>query len=214
MEYFNLPTSTTVQRVVPKNSFDPYTTKKQKELLARYVSKIIWRNNLSPETINLPGREVREIQIFTIELKVKREIAPILNIIDRAIPYHIIFVVEFDGWCYLSTSAKHPSPLDESKSIIDWTFESEWFEKTNYCYPLELKKSLDDVFCDFCNRLSIKPDKEMKNIPELISYNAKLHALNKAIESLKKKIASCNQFNKKVDLNLKLKKLEEELNLL
>jgi hypothetical protein len=33
----------------------------------------------------------------------------------------------------------------------------------------------------------------------------------KEIESLKKKITSCDQFNKKVEMNIKLKGLEKEL---
>lgn len=53
MDYFDLPVSTMVQRVVPKNSFDASTNSKQKDLFTKEVARIIWSNKLSSETINL-----------------------------------------------------------------------------------------------------------------------------------------------------------------
>ena len=211
MDYFNLPSSTIVQRVVPKNSFEPYATSKQKNMFAKDVAKIIWSYCLSQKTINLPSRDIQEIQIFTLELKEQKDIKPILDIIDKAIPYHIIFIVEYNGWMYFSTSAKHSSPLNESKSVIDWTFKTPWFKITENSYRLDLQKSLDGIFTNFCNQLSIHPNKDIKDLPELISYNSKLYEAMKKIESLKKKISSCNQFNKKVEMNMKVRELQEKL---
>ena len=186
-------------------------TSKQKSMFTKDVAKIIWSNSLSHKTINLPGRDIQEIQIFTLELKEQKDIKPVLDIIDRAIPYHIIFIVEYSGWIYLSTSAKHSSPLNESRSIIDWTFKTPWFKSAENNYNLDLQKSLDGIFTNFCNQLSIHPNKDIKDMPELISYNSKLYEAMKKIESLKKKISSCSQFNKKVEMNIKVKELQEKL---
>jgi hypothetical protein len=95
MEYFNLPANTIVQRVVPKNSFDSFTNTKQKEMFTKEIAKIVWSNSISAGTINLQGKDISEIQIFTIELKGQKEIKTVLDIIDKVIPYHIIFVVEY-----------------------------------------------------------------------------------------------------------------------
>lgn len=211
MDYFDLPYSTVVQRVVPKNTFDPFTNSKQKELFTKYVAKIIWKNSLTSETTNLPSKDVIEIQVFHIELKVQGEISTLLDVINKNISYHIIFIVEFNDLIYLSVSPKHPSPLDEAKSIIDWTFKTPWFHKNDKQYKIELRKSLDNVFYEFCQQLSLKPNRSIKNINDLLAYNSKIYSLTKEIERVKRSIASCQQFNKRVELNLKLKVLEQEL---
>lgn len=212
MDYFNLPSNTVVQRVVPKNSFDSFTNSKQKEMFTKDIAKIVWSNNLSAGTINLQGKEIQEIQIFTIELKEQKGIKTVLDIIDKAIPYHIIFVVEFGDRIFFSTSSKHPSPLNDEKSVIDWTYTTPWFKKADNKYVINLKKSIDNVFYEFCQQLSLKKNKSIKNIADLSAYNSKLFTLTKGIERLKKSIASCQQFNKKVEMNLLLKELENKLN--
>lgn len=211
MDYFNLPQNTIVKRVVPKNSFDSYTNSKQKEVFTKDIAKIVWNNKLSKESINLSGKDILEIQIFTIELKEKKDITTLLNIIDKAIPYHIIFVVEFENLVYISTSSKHPSPLNDTKSVIDWTFKSDWHNKTEKRYTLELKRDLDHVFYEFCQQLLLRPSNKTKSINDLVQYNSQISALTKEIEQTKRSIASCLQFNRKVELNLKLKQLEDKL---
>jgi len=211
MDYFNLPSNTIVQKVVPKNSFDVHTNSKQKERFTKNIVKIVWSNKLSAETINLIGKDIAEIQIFKIELKEKKDITILLNVIDKAIPYHIIFIIEFEGSVYVSTSSKHVSPLNDDKSVIDWTFKSNWHNKSKKPYTLDLKRDLDYVFYDFCQQLSLKPNTKANGIQDLVQYNSQVSALIKEIEQTKKHIVSCKQFKKKVELNLKLKQLEEML---
>src|SRR5690554_4426911 len=107
MELFNLPNTTKVNKVIPKNTFDSYTTTKHKKFLSELVYRIVWAHKISSETTNLCAKEIKEIQVFKIELKSKQDIQPILDMIDKSIPYSIIFIVEFEGLICLSTSSKH-----------------------------------------------------------------------------------------------------------
>lgn len=211
MELFNLPYSTIIQRYVAKSHFDSVTNTKQRAMFTNDIAKITWCNTLYTETTNLPHREIEEIQIFNVELKEQKEIKTILEIIDKTIPYHIIFIITFCEDVYLSASVKHPSPLNENKSVIDWTYTSPWFRKTENTYSLILKKDIDTVFFEFCHQLSQRTNSSIKNIADLTAYNARFSSLTKEIELLKKKISTCPQFNKKVELNLNLKKLEDDL---
>jgi len=212
MDLFNLPYNTIIQRFVAKSHFDSVTNSKQKAMFTNEIAKIIWCNTISTNTTNLPHKEIEEIQIFKIELKTQKEIKNILEIIDKSIPYHIIFVVSFEEMIYLSASSKHPSPLNDNRSIIDWTYTSQWFKKTENRYTLKLKKDIDTVFFDFCQQLSQKTNLNIKNITDLSEYNSKFSTLSKEIDQLKKRIHTCPQFNKKVEMNLMLKDLEEKLN--
>lgn len=211
MDLFNLPYNTVVQRFVAKSLFDSVTNTKQKAMFINDVAKMIWCNTLSSETTNLPHKEIEEIQIFSIELKEQKVIKSILEIIDKTIPYHIIFIVTCRDEVYLSASAKHPSPLSSTKFVIDWVYTSPWFKKNENIYCINLKKDIDTVFFDFCQQLSPTLNGSIKNIADLTAYNSRLTSVTREIEQLKKKMLNCYQFNKRVEFNLRLKELEEEL---
>ncbi|HCR77832.1 MAG TPA: DUF4391 domain-containing protein [Chryseobacterium sp.] len=206
---FGLPKSTVVKKVIPKNAFDIYTNTKQKKAFADKIVRITWSNKLSQDTINLTGKDVTEIQFFEIELKEKVNIKDLLVIIDKAIPYHIIFKVKFGDEYYVSTSAKHIHPTNDDIAVIDYTFSSEWMNECEELFFIELKNNLDWIYKNFC--FQFVNSNEAKNLQELIHQEKKLHQIKKEIEKIKSEISRCKQFNKKVELNISLKKLENIL---
>ena len=207
MTYFELPKSTIVNRFIPKNAFDDYTNSSQKKKFTDTIDKITWLNKLSKDTINLDGNDVKEIQIFEIKLKTKEKIQSLLNIIDKAIPYHIIFIVSSGEEIYLSTSKKHNHINNESTAVIDWNFSSEWQSNTNKKGKLNLKESIDFIFTNFCSQISGYKSKSINDIIELDKTTSKL---KKQVEDLELKIKREKQFNLKVEMNQKLKLLKEE----
>lgn len=211
MSYFNLPENTKVNRVIPKNAFDDYMKRGQKKLFTDYIEKIRWTHKISKETTNLDFSQVSEIQVFEIELKLKIEIPKLLEVMQKAIPYHIIFVVNFENDIYISTSKKHLNPVNEDQAVIDWTFTTDWFSKENFHYSLTLKKSIDFVYQQFCKQLTGDADANDLPIEEVIQKEQKIKTLKHTISILKSKIKKEKQFNKKVDLNLELKSKEKEL---
>jgi len=211
MEIFNLPKSTEVNKSIPKNSFDSYINTKQKKLFSELISKILWTNKISTDTINLVSKEIKEIQVFKIILKTKQDVKVILDIIDKSIPYSIIFIIEFENMVYLSSSAKHSHPTNEDKSVIDWNFKTDWFTFAENKYTLNLVNNIDSVYNNFIVQLSDNKNFSQKSLQEIIEYNINVNKLESEISKLKSKIISCKQFNSKVDLNLELKNLEKKL---
>lgn len=208
MTYFELPKSTIVNRFIPKNAFDDFTNSSQKKKFTDTIDKITWLNKLSKDTINLDGNDVKEIQIFEIKLKTKEKIQPLLNIIDKAIPYHIIFIVTFGEETYLSTSKKHNHINNENTAVIDWNFTSDWQFITKKEISLNLKESIDFIFTDFCSQISGFYD---KNIVDIIESDKKKSNLKKQLEVLEIKIKKEKQFNLKIELNNKIKILRLKL---
>jgi len=211
MQLFSLPHTTKVNRVIPKNAFDSYTTSKQKKLFTELIARITWTHKISTDTVNLEAQDIKEILLFSVELKEKEYIQPVLDIIDRAIPYHIIFIVQHENLIYLSTSSKHPHPVNEDNAVIDWTFKTDWFVPAENKYTLQLKKSIDAVYHDFCIQLSGKVSMASKPLQDLILNRKQVNNLEKEIVRLKSGIANSKQFKDKVALNLKLKALEGQL---
>lgn len=211
MNTFDLPPSTEVGRVIPKNAFDEYTDTKQKRLFIDFIQRITWTHKLAPETINLEGKEIQEIQFFYIALKQKHKIPKVLAAIDKAIPYHIIFWVEWEREAFLSTSLKHAHPTNNNISVIDQTFSSAWFSVARCPYELNLRESLDYVVKDLCIQMSGNLELKSHSMMDIVRYQQEKDRLNKEITKLKRAVAKARQFNRKVELNLRLKKAQEQL---
>ena len=210
MSYFNLPISTNVNRFIAKNAFDTFTTTKQKKKFSDVIDKITWLNKLSKETINLSGKEIIEIQIIEIKLKEKLLPKDLLEVIDRSIPYEIIFILSFNEEILLCTSKKHVHPINPDNAVIDWSFVSDWCLLKENIYQLNLKISLDYIYSDFCLQISNGP-KELKDIGQLIEHDKKTKGLKKQVLDLERNVNSEKQFKNKVELNIKLNKAKELL---
>lgn len=214
MDFFNLPPRTKVARVVPKNAFDDYTNSKQKKLFSDLILRLTWMNKLSSETINLESKEIPELQIFKVELKEKIKVPKILEIVDKAISYHIVFWIEYQNWAYLSTASKHPHPTNDNIAIIDWTFTSDWFRIPENKFQLNLKGTIDSIFKDLCVQLTGKKELKKESLDEILRKEQEIDRLQKEINKLKSAIPRSKQFNKKVELNLNLKNAEKKLRVL
>lgn len=211
MDLFNLPHATRVNRVIPKNAFDGYTTAKQKRLFSEQIARITWTHKISPDTVNLEAKEIKEIQVFWIEIKVNEDVTKILEIIDKSIPYNILFVVEHEDLVYISTSTKHPHPGNSNNAVVDWTFKTAWFRKSENKYFPNLKISLDFIYQDFCKQLSNEILSEIISFDQLLDKSKLIETLKKEIKKLKAGIDSAKQFNRKLELNVKLKDAEKRL---
>ena len=199
-----LPTSTIVDKIVPKNSFDEYATTKQKKLLTSVVARIKWLHKLSNQTVNLQGKEVIEIQVFELELKEQTNVNELLLLINRVSPYPIVFVLRFNEEVMYSISKKHTHPTNENQAVVDWTFSTSWKNGVEDEFEISLSNSLDSVFQDICFIISGKNQGKEKDIETLIAKEQQLKQLNSEIEKTQKAIEKCRQFNKRVELNQKL----------
>ena len=211
MDFFDLQKRTLVGRVIPKNAFDAYTNTKQKKLFTDCIKRITWTHKLSPETVNLNGKDIKEIQVFKVELKKRSDISKVLEIVNKAIPYHLVFWTEFEDDAFISTASKHPHPTNGDIAVIDWVFSSDWFKKDQNFYKFNLKGNLDSTFKDLCVQLTGKSELADKPMEDILQNQQEIGRLKKEISKLKSAISKSKQFNQKVELNLELKKAEQEL---
>lgn len=199
-----LPASTIVDKIIPKNSFEEYATVKQRKLLSSNVARIKWLNKISTQTVNLQGKEINEIQVFEMELKGKFNINELMALINKVIPYQILFVLRFNEEVMYSVSKKHIHPANENQAVVDWTFSTTWTNVIDDQFEIQLSKTLDFVFQDICFKISGKNTGKEKDIDTLIAKEQQLKQLNSEIEKTQKAIDKCRQFNKRVELNQKL----------
>jgi hypothetical protein len=211
MNPFNLPSSTFVGRVVPKNSFDDFITRSQKKMFTDRVSKIIWLQKISKDTVNLSEGEIKEIQVFEVQLKDKASITPLLEVIQRAIPYAVVNIVTYSQEYFISTAAKHSSPLNPDRSVVDWMFTTDWSPLSSFRYSFPLAVSLEYSMANLLVQLTNRPLMGDLNISSIARNESQISALKREIESLISNIQKESQYKKKVEMNLVLLKKKSEL---
>lgn len=95
-----LPKSTEFNRHIPKQKFYENLTISPtlKRVFVEQIRVIWWRNKIATVTMNLAaGETVTEIEDFEICLFAPRLEETALRQIDKKIPYHILFLLEYDG---------------------------------------------------------------------------------------------------------------------
>ncbi len=100
MVVYTLPDKADINKFIPKNKFFEkaiVNTRLKNEFIAQ-IQRINWKYKLAESTIGIPKTdEVEEIQIFEIQLRQKILPKNILKLIDKAIPYPILYEFVYDN---------------------------------------------------------------------------------------------------------------------
>ena len=99
-----------------------------KRLFVEQVKLITWANKLSPETMNIaPGQMVREIEVFRLTLQGQELDGRVLELMDKQIPYHILFLLERpDGSVRLHVTYKEASQSGSNAFQLRQSYHTEW----------------------------------------------------------------------------------------
>ena len=198
----NLPQKALVNRFIPKNKFFEkavVNTKLKNEFTGK-IQRITWKYKLAQQTVGIPGtKRVEEIQIFEIELKHKEIPKNALKLINKVIPYQILYIFTYEDLFAFGIALKQEKGFDY--------YFSEWNEKPDFDFS---GRNLEKVYQNIIKHFIKKTDTEDKDFQQIVETDKKIKLLEKEIETLKKKIRKEKQFNKKVELNkLLLEKIKE-----
>lgn len=95
-----LPKSTEFNKKIPKQKFyeNLEISPALKKIFIEQVDKILWSYKIASSSTNLAdGNLVKEIEVFEVFLKSPNLDNELLRHIDRAVPYHIVFILEYQG---------------------------------------------------------------------------------------------------------------------
>lgn len=220
MQLYQYPEKTKVSRVIPKNKFyqQGKANSKMEKRFVESVEKITWAYKLSSDTINLSTNdELKEVQIFRIDSRQADFDSSILAFIDRLILIPIIFEIHFGGKVKVMATYKRLSHADKSKAVIGQYYQSPWLDDTQR-YDLPIFLNLADLYEFFIEQLLPLPDNieahsdaAKENIEDKIAKAEQIKALQKQIVQLEKRLQREKQFNRKVNINMQLQKLQQAL---
>lgn len=191
------------------------TSKRLKELFAVQVEEICWKYKLSPETVNLPARDgINEIQVFEIALKTPDCDDVVIHLIDKAIPFPLLYQLQYGGQIRFAASYKRPSEADKSKWVVEAMFQTEPQPTSAKRLPLPVALDLAGLYEQIVRRHIPLLPRDGESVGEQVARFTAIATKEKERWQLEMQLAREKQFNRKVGLNSLLRLLIQELKLL
>ena len=212
-----LPKSTEFNRRIPKQKFyeNISVSPTLKRVFIDQIKVIYWRNKVAATTMNLAaGETVTELEVFEIKLNGQQLDESVLRQIDKEIPYHILFLLEYDGKYQAWTAYKEAAVTGSNAFKVGTYYHTDWLPETEL--PLKVEGlSVDKVYENFVRQIAgdalrseaSKPE----SLKESVERDNRRQELEKQIAALQTKVRREKQLNKQVQLNAELKKLQKEL---
>lgn len=211
----DLPRTTYSGKRIPKQKF--YENLSVTPILKRYfvdqIISIVWQNKISPSTMNIaPGPSVTELEVFEIRLNQPELNEAVLQLIDRHIPYHILFILSHDGKEQAWISYKETAQSGNNAFKVATYYHTEWMPSGSAHLQLE-GLTTDAVYENIVRQIAggvVQAEKNL-SLQDAVERDAKIKNLKKQIETLHAKIRKEKQLNVQMKLNKELKLLKKAL---
>ena len=211
-----LPKTTEFNKRIPKQKFyeNMDISPALKKVFVEQVKIIYWKNKIAASTTNLAaGSEVTELEVFEIRLNSPVLDDGLLRQIDREIPYHILFLLEYEGKYQARIGYKEAAASGSKAFKVNGYYYTEWFVEDEL--PLKMEGlNIDVVYENFVRQIAgdkLSTEKTGESLKESVEREEQRQTLQKQIEALKAKIKKEKQLNKQMEMNNELKKLKREL---
>lgn len=207
------PQSTLVNKSVPKTAFYRHLeiNARLKACFVEYIDRIVWLAKLAPSTLNVEdGKAVHEITVFQVTLKVRDVPDDVFVTIDRQMPRHVLFVLQYgENYCLLLNYKEWIDPSKGTFRIIK-SFRSEWTDGRSLRLVLD-GSDMDRLYESFAGQVSGFGTDNAKDTRRIIDLQQQLLQKQRAIEVLQKKVRAEKQFNRQMQLNSAARALKKEM---
>lgn len=210
-----LPKTTEFNKRIPKQKFYEQIeiTSALKRVFIDKIRTIYWKNKLAATTLNIAaGERVNEIEVFEVRLTEPLLDEAVLKQIDKEIPYHILFLLEYDGKYQVWIGYKEASESGKNAFKVTRYYHTDWMEEENL--PLQIEGlNIDSIYDNFVRQIAgdaLQADKS-ESLKESVKKETLRLNLQKQISVLEAKICKEKQFNRQLEINTKIKELRKEL---
>ena len=214
---FDYPTKARFGRKIPKSKLyeNASVNTKLKDKFVNQIEKIVWQYKLAPDTLNLDAtNKVPEIQIFNIFLKTKEVDQALLEVIDKAINYPIIFQIHKGNKVKIKAAYKRPSESANNKWVIESYFESEWLDKDVAKQPMPQALDLGKLYEQILKSLmpaEVISGKTSQTIDQQVSMIKQINLLQKELDKLNSKYKKEKQANRQFEIHKQIKLTQSQL---
>lgn len=228
--FFNIPTTCNVGNTIYKKTFyeNADLSSADKKLFTDNIKKISWLYCLKPETINIRAykddiREYPEIEVIEVEIEKDTKLRRIAEIIMRTIPYPMLLFFRLEDKIQIYVAHQRVNQNDNSKNILEEFICTDWLNRDSLLFEkLDIKQmrftNFYVLYSDIVDAISVYNVSNIipTTIPitgmEARKLSLAIETLEIEISNLRNKLKKETQFNRKMELNIKIKLLETEKN--
>jgi hypothetical protein len=194
---FAWPKAAAFDRVVPKSKVYEHAAvgRALKERFVQQVEQITWAYKLAPETVNLAATQtVAEIQVFRIKLKGAELDRGVLQAIDRAIPFPLIFELTQGtrikaAAAYKRRFLNQKGEADSSRWVVGRYFETDWQPEHTTRQPLPVALDMSSLYEQLLSPLvqnGITRVKEQNSVPDVREPAAAIYSVAATDEQMER----------------------------
>lgn len=211
------PKGTEFGKRIPKQKFyeNLNVSANLKRIFVEQIKVIYWSNKVAPSTVNVAsGTDVEEIQVLEIMLNQKGLDESVLIQIDKEVPYHILFILSFEGEYQAWIGFKEEAVTGSNAFKVGHYYHTDWMagEKLKDILKIE-GLSIDAVYENFVRQIAggALDNANTESLKESVEKDKRRKELEKQIVVLQKKIKKEKQLNRQMEMNGELNKLRKEL---
>ena len=197
------PRTTIVGKPVPKNAFYKHleVNAKMKQHFVDDVVSIHWLYKLAPSTINVEdGKQVHEIVVFSAVLKDKDCPNDVFLFIDRNMPRHVVFILEYEDRYKVLLNYKAWKDGQNSQFDIIKTFATDWLTAERLLLTLE-GQTMDALYEAMAGQVSGFGTTKAEDTKRIVELEELIDKAKREVESIQKRIRNERQLNRQMELN-------------
>lgn len=207
------PPTTIVGKPVPKNAFYKHleVNAKIKQHFVDDVASINWLYKLAPSTINVEdGKLVHEIVVFSAVLKDKDCPNDVFLFIDRNMPRHVVFILEYDNRYKVLLNYKAWKDGQNSQFDIIKTFATDWLTAERLLLTLE-GQTMDALYEAMAGQVSGFGTTKAEDTKRIVELEGLIDKAKREVESIQKRIRNERQLNRQMELNGAARGLKKQI---
>lgn len=212
-----LPKSTEFNQCIPNQKFYEKISVSPtlKRAFIDQIKMIYWRNKVAATTMNLAaGETVTELEVFEVKLNGRQLDEAVLRQIDKEIPYHFLFLLEYEGKYQAWTAYKEAAVTGSNAFKVGAYYHTDWLPEGEL--PLKVDGlNIDKVYENFVRQIAgdalHSEASKLESLKESVELDNRKQELERQVAALQTKVRKEKQLNKQIQLNVELKKLKKEL---
>jgi len=209
------PSSTRKDIRLPKESFYTHATLTPaiKRGMVDDIEQIVWSHTLTAETLNVnTSDKVRQIDVLTVTLKKRECNEKIFEVIAKAIPRHILFLLRLKNECRLLIHYKEAYENVKGKYRIVEAYSTDWQPEEEVSLTIS-GLDLERIYHNFVyqiagNKLTKEPGRDLG---KSVEQHQEAEKIRNRIARLEDKMRKEVQFNLQLQLSAEIKALKKQL---
>ncbi|MEA5050752.1 MAG: DUF4391 domain-containing protein [Oscillospiraceae bacterium] len=227
-EKLNIPAACGVDKPIYKKMFydNADLSRADKALFTDVIDKVTWVYCLKPESIPIKPyrdetRDYPEVEVLEVALTAEKGLRRIAEIIMRAIPYPMLLIFRLGEQAQVWAAHQRFNLSDSEKVTLEEFVSTDWLTDDSPLWAaLDAQKqrftNFFDFYTDWVDAISIYHAQcTIHNCGSVTGAEARNLLAEQAqreakIAALRAEMKKETQFNRKVELNMEIKRLGEE----